>query len=409
MSPRFALFATLLMLAPLAHGAEPAPDVEVAPLLFEEDVVVAEEQLAGPRNWVRADYLLWWIEPDRTPVPLLTTGPNVMGGGALGNPGTQVLFGSELDYGSHSGGRLDLGHWFGGEQRLGFAMRGFMLETHTIHGKADSDANGSPLIARPFYNTFRDAQAVNQITRPGSLVGGVDVFADSRLWGADAAFLGNLRRSETLRFDVLAGFAYLGQKDELRFSQSSAQTVPGALTFLGTPVLAPGIISIRDFYRTVNQFYGAQLGGKAQWQRGRLFVDSGVRFGLGSTRQEAMVSGYTILTDAAGANIFAPGGLYTQPTNIGFHTRSQFAFTTEVDLRLGFQIARWLQAHIGYSFLYWSDVARPGGLVNPYVDARQIASRPNFGAPGTPVQPVFNFNSDDFWAQGLTAGLTIRY
>src|SRR5262249_25051272 len=43
------------------------------------------------RFCVSAEYLLWWLQPDRPSLPLLTTG-SLTGGGALGAPDTRVVF-----------------------------------------------------------------------------------------------------------------------------------------------------------------------------------------------------------------------------------------------------------------------------------------------------------------------------
>src|SRR5829696_7793456 len=65
----------------------------------------------GPpyRYWASAEYLLWWTKKDSYP-PLVTTA-TPPGLGALGAPGTLVLFGGDVDYGVQQGVRLTAGMW----------------------------------------------------------------------------------------------------------------------------------------------------------------------------------------------------------------------------------------------------------------------------------------------------------
>src|SRR5437879_5413244 len=58
---------------------------------------VSDHEPCGPagRAWVRGEYLLWWLR-DSAPPPLVTTGPaSAQVPGALGQPGTVVLFGGQ--------------------------------------------------------------------------------------------------------------------------------------------------------------------------------------------------------------------------------------------------------------------------------------------------------------------------
>ncbi len=84
--------------------------------------------------------------------PLVTTGSLADAvPGALGQPGTQVLFGDHaMNYGALSGVRLG-----GGIELVpGLALEGnyFLLQHGAVHFAAASNAAGSPLIARPFFN-----------------------------------------------------------------------------------------------------------------------------------------------------------------------------------------------------------------------------------------------------------------
>src|SRR5207253_2607656 len=61
--------------------------------------------------WFSGEYLLWWTKGSNLP-PLVTTGsPAAARPGALGQPGTSVLFGGDVDSGPRSGARFAGGLW----------------------------------------------------------------------------------------------------------------------------------------------------------------------------------------------------------------------------------------------------------------------------------------------------------
>src|SRR5262249_26049151 len=151
------------------------------------------------------------------------------------------------------------------EQAIGVEVVGFVLETHTLHFKQDADRSGFPLVARPFVNALTGGEDAQIITALGLALGGMDIFSDSRLWGAEVNAVGSLFRGQRSRADVLAGFRYLGQKEELRFSLSSTLLARDVGFFQGAPVPPPDILSYRDFVETNDQFYGGQIGIRADY------------------------------------------------------------------------------------------------------------------------------------------------
>lgn len=375
-----------------------------------------EEPVPCERFWGRAEYLLWRIKSDQAPAPLLTTGPaGSPTQGILGQPGTVVLYGTELDYRLNSGGKFVLGTWLTSNQILGIELSGFALETHTIHGEVNSNrTDGAPVLARPFFNTLTQREDALVITSPqdalgGRYLGGIDIFGDSRTWGGEANLVTRLGQTWQGTWDLVGGFRYLGQKDELRFSHSATVLTPGTVGFRGQPAPAPNIVSWRDYYETLNHFYGGQVGAQGRWQWRFLTADLAGKFGLGTTEQRLHVSGHTLLTDPTGLTLRQEGGLYNQPSNIGDFSRHEFSFISEIDFRLGVQLGQHWNASLGYTFLFWDNVVRPGNQVNRNVDPRQIPSNLAFGTPGQPAQPVRLFQGSDFWAQGLTVGLEFRY
>ena len=67
---------------------------------------------------------------------------------------------------------------------------------------------------------------------------------------------------------------------------------------------------------------------------------------------------------------------------------------------------------VGYNFLYWSSVARPGDQIDRNLDVTQI---PNFlplppgTAPVSPPRPMPLLRDNGYFAQGITLGVEFRY
>ena len=103
-----------------SDSSKPA-DVSSAPAMVSSGA--AEDTAAPCRTWAQVEYLFWWLRNAPLPVPLVTTGnPNVgfdpnhvntvNTAGAIGQPGTQILFGEEsIHEQGFSGMRLTVGGW----------------------------------------------------------------------------------------------------------------------------------------------------------------------------------------------------------------------------------------------------------------------------------------------------------
>src|SRR5262249_6596375 len=113
------------------------------------------------------------------------------------------------------------------------------------------------------------------------------------------------------------------------------------------------------------------------------------------------------LTD--GTVVVLPGGLLALPTNIGDHSHDEFSVVPEFRINLGYQVTEHLRAFVGYTFLYWTQVVRPGEQINLNVNSTQIATSLLFGPLAGPAQPSFSFRHSDFWAQGLNLGVEFRF
>jgi len=77
----------------------------------------------------------------------------------------------------------------------------------------------------------------------------------------------------------------------------------------------------------------------------------------------------------------------------------------ELGVSLGYDLTCRLRATVGYTLIYWSNVARPGDQIDTELNASQFPPGELVGAP----HPEFRFQTTDFWAQGLNFGLEYRF
>ena len=100
---------------------------------------------------------------------------------------------------------------------------------------------------------------------------------------------------------------------------------------------------------------------------------------------------------------------------MGSHDRNRFAVVPEVGLKVGYRLTSWASVFAGYTFLYASNVLRPGGQIDRNVNATQAMafqipqSPPPTLALVGPAQPAVRLRESSFWAQGLDAGVSFLY
>jgi hypothetical protein len=356
--------------------------------------------------WVDAEYLLWWVKQGPLPVPLVTTGSVAASSpGALGQQGTQILFGnSDLDYGTFSGGRLTVGVWLDPDATIGLEGQGFFLERRSTGARFASDANGQPVLGVPFFNAAIGQEDVGTIALPGVQSGGIEVSSSTRLWGAESNIVVNLVRERAWAVDFLGGFRYLDLREDVSLS-AAMNTQPQISGTVGDAMVLPLVpLHVNDLFTTRNQFYGGQLGTRLEYRYGNAFLNLVGKVALGYTHQVVGVNGHSTMDLGAlgGPVLEAPFGWFARPTNIGRSTRNDFGVVPEGEFRLGYQLTPRLSAFAAYDFLYWSSVARPGQQINRVLNQSPDAST-------TPAQPAPLFRTTDFWVQGVNFGLELRY
>src|SRR5207244_12738720 len=139
------------------------------------------------------------------------------------------------------------GFSFGPERMFGAEGSSLFLCARPVQRGLGSD--GSPVLARPFFDVVNNREDASLVTYPGVIHGSVDIRATSFLQGAEANFTAVLWKGEKNRLTLLAGFRYLNLDEDLRINEDTVGDA-GALQFAGARIL------VSDRFATDNDFFG---------------------------------------------------------------------------------------------------------------------------------------------------------
>lgn len=375
---------------------------------------------AGPqcnRAWVTFEYLYWM--PKGIDVPaLVTTSPvgTAQGvAGELGQPTTSVLYGDdEINDDYRSGARIQGGFWLTPDEMAG--VEGYYMgfdDESTQFSASGVFTNGGtgPILARPFFNVDSGVQDTLLLAFPNfvtgnqtiDLNGSVNVSSSSDIRSAGALF----RRISWMdvldhhgvtcvRIYGLIGYRYFGMDEDLSIN-SEIRPVGGSFGLNSS-------IRASDLFSTDNQFHGLDLGMETQLNHGSFFLKLLAKAALGNVTQEVNINGSTIASDGVTSTTFA-GGLLAQPTNIGELSSDKFAVLPEANVTLGCQLTRNVAITGGYSFLYLSNVVRPGDQIDLSLNPTQFDGGVLIGE----ARPAASVNTSEFWMHGFNAGVEVTW
>jgi hypothetical protein len=376
------------------------------------------------RFWGSAEYLLWWIKDAPLPPLFVLTGdPTTDNPGALNAGGRVVPGASAVSFGALSGVRVSAGGWLTSNGTLGIEGSGFLLPQQTKTFRLASDANGNPVLGFRYLDTPGNpatplAEDVFQASVPpgnpfgvGPFAGSLAIISNTRLWGTEVNAVAGLMNSSKVHLQALAGFRYFDLSEDLSLRLQSQAIDGGAVTFLGNSFPAPAGFVTQDTFRTRNQFYGGQLGLRGEFTLGKFVVGATGKVAVGNNHEIVQVEGTSTLTMPGAFPLSVPVGQFAGPSNIGRRTHDDLAVMPEAEFKVGYQVTSWLRASVGYDFLYLSRVVRPGNQVDLFVNDSKNPVNGVFGVPplDTTAFPRPFFNRSDFWAQGLTFSLELRY
>ncbi|MEX0824864.1 MAG: BBP7 family outer membrane beta-barrel protein [Pirellulaceae bacterium] len=358
--------------------------------------------LCLPRDgWASFEYLLWFQNGMNLP-PLVSRDIAA---------DSEVLFGGDqvLEDSLH-GGRLQVGVWLDACHE--WAVQGEYFSTGTTSTGFSLTSNGNPSVGRPYRDVdgmVERSFLIGSQDGNGNVLdnGNIGIDVRSQLQGAGVNILRKLCGSEGCgdslfrclpqnyksQFAGLIGYRWLELEEDIAIDSTTrtTRTDPDAA------------FRVRDFFETRSQFNGLDIGALYTRQRGCWSLDMQTKLALGTSRQTVSIQGITNINEGADLE----GGLLGLPSNSGIFKRDRFAVVPELNAKLGYQLTPRLKATVGYTFIYWSNVVRPGDQISRTVDDGQVP------ALSTPVAaasfPEFAFNEIDYWVQGISFGGDYRW
>jgi hypothetical protein len=351
----------------------------------------------GDSRWsLSAEAMLAWFKSSPTPVPIITDS-------YLDAPGVNVLLGGgSVDTNPNAG--LRIAGAYRVDSRLGVELNGFYIPTRRTSSSVSSTGQpGSIDLYLPFYDVSIDQEDVTEISYWPEYRGSAQATLSNNLGGGELNLTWTMPPQDAWRVDLLGGLRFLQLRESYTITTSSPYNPPNPVDIWQTT----------DSFDARNRFYGLQVGARAAYDRGPWVGSVIGKLAFGTMQQRVSVNGFLETNDY---NDYGPtqlfsGGYFALPSNSGNHSRNSFAVVPEVAFNLGYRVAAQAVVYVAYSFLYASNVARPGEQINRSINPTQAVAYGN-DPPATLVgaaQPTFNFNTTDFWAQTLSVGLAYRF
>ncbi len=328
--------------------------------------------------------ILGWATKGVHVVPLVTSSSLANPSpGVIGQGDTVIRFGNEFQENNmRPGGRLTIGWWFDPNQYSGIEWHYFELDSPTAFRAAVPD--GSSILARPFLNGgSEDAQLTASDTR---LNASITAATDLQLTSTGIIFRDLLWASPFARLDYLAGYRHTHLFDRVRTDE--------AFQGSGDSEFNNGRVTRVDQFRAVNQFDGADLGFKGWWSNnGKLAVTTISKIAIGATTNDVLVNGFTKVRNGSTTDVTNGGVLAQNTTNLIRRGQTQFGTVTELGLGLSWQPGCFWKFNLGYTWFYWSEVARAADHID-----RSGTTNANF-----------QLHTTSFWADGINGGFTHQF
>jgi hypothetical protein len=335
-------------------------------------------------GWAEVDALLWW-GPNSTTPPLVVSGPvgsltptNVLAGGDQAPLGGGLL----------PGIRANLGIWLDDCETTGVGGRFTTLLTGDTTQSFVSNGPNPTSLGLPFFNVSSGAPDVFLVALDaganGADTGSVTVNNQTSFLQAEAYGRFLLARAQTARADLLGGYTFARLDDSLGILSRTVDGISG-----GAP---DGTVeTFNDQFSTQNTFHGGHIGFTSDITRGCWTFSTLSKVSIGNMRQVGTVAG-------SGNNLQNNQGFYAR--NIGTQTRDVFTFLPEAGAKLRYQVTEKMMFNVGYSFLFFPDVAMSSGLIDTNIDITPIAA---------PTAPQPRFANDSFYLHGIDLGLSFSF
>ncbi len=360
------------------------------------------------RLWLRGQYLLWWTKGNRLPA-LVSTSPQDSTWDQAGVPDTagfDVLFGNQsIANENRGGGWLTLGYWLNDAHTWGLQFDWFLVGNDKGTDAFAAASEGAPILARPFYDAALGHADAAKVAFPDVVAGSVGVSSSSELNSGSVLLRKNWRSGCRGRIDLLGGYRYFGFREDLIIAESRILT-----TAIG---VSPADTTLDSFDRfaTDNEFHGGELGLSAELDHASWSLNLLAKLALGNVHQQLTVDGSTtIVTPSPNSETYlSSGGLFSQPTNIGYHSRNSLGVLPELGVSLQYHLTERLSLSLGYNLVCLSRVLRTGDQIDTTVNSTQLADfdQPGGGTLAGPPHPAADLRDTGFWAQGIGLGVQL--
>lgn len=340
--------------------------------------------------------LLWYVKSYSVP-PLVTVGP-AFSGATLSTPGVRVLNTSEIDTNPRYGARFTLGYWF--TPQWAIEASAFYIRPNSDRFAAASAQFPTMDLARPFFSANRGIETSEIIGRPGVAEGFFRYEAASHFYGGELNLRYRLWDECANRLDLIGGYRYLNLSEELTIREQ-------VVGLAGAGALAGVQRGVTDQFTTRNQFNGVQVGAIFEHVEGPWTFGLTAKLAAGITHQSGKTEGFTGPIGAGGGPA-VQGGLLALDSNIGVHSKDRYSLVPEVGLNVGYDVTDRLRVFAGYSFMYWTNVHRPGGQIDRTLDENRIPGFP--AAPAAAgIHPLPMVRAENLWVQGVNFGILWKW
>jgi hypothetical protein len=337
------------------------------------------------------EYLFWWMRRDHEPAIITSGSRGESPSGAIGEPGTDVLFGGDVGGHYHNGVRVTAGYQL--NDCFGVEGNYFALEQRSnVFGVGSNGSLGSAIIARPFVDFTTGKEDAQLVASPGFRAGTIEAALHQRLQGSECNLTADGWDEADFHLRLLTGVRYLALDESLDIADQFTALTKGGSSATDA-----------ESFGTHNRFYGGQIGASAEYGD-RLFLSATGKIALGATVESININGTLVTSSPLTGSYAGPGGLLTQASNIGHYHHDRFAVAPEVDINIGYKFGDSAKAYVGYSLVGLSDAAEPGNQIDRVVQTPTIPP-----GPVNPARPLFNPVQSGFWAQGITLGLAFCF
>ena len=350
----------------------------------------------GGRGSVTVEALYVWFKASPTPVPLITDD-------YANAPAVNVLLGGgTLDTNANPGFRVT-GTWALDSRRSLEGIVFFVPDRSTDRSVSSTGTLDSIDLLLPFFDVTTNAESYTEISFSPEYRGAARESLSNDLGGGELNFTWALAPQGGWNVDVLAGLRFLQLSEDYQITTESPYIPPNPADIWTTT----------DQFDARNRFWGAQVGVRARYDQGPWVGSGFAKVALGNMQQRVSINGYLATNDFNnyGAPQTFSGGYFALTTNSGDHSRNAFAVVPELGGSVGYRLTPAATVFVGYSFLYLSNVVRPGEQINRNVNpsySLAYGGEPPVRPAGSP-QPSFSFNTTDFWAQSVSLGLSVRF